>query len=63
MMKEILFEGSRFSSTEDIILGKFAVEYGIHNYCYPDWYSWPVFEDEHGFAAILKKIYSLFLAR
>lgn len=58
MMKEILLEESSFTSTEDIVLGKFAIEYGINNYCYPDWYSWPVFEDKNGFHDILKKIYA-----
>ena len=59
LMKDILSEGSCFTSTEDIVLGKFAVECGIKNYCYPDWYSWPVFEDKNGFDSILEKIYGL----
>ncbi len=56
MMKEVLSEEDRETSAEDIILGKFAVEYGIKNYCYPDWYSWPLFEIENGFASVLEKI-------
>lgn len=56
MMKEVLSEESSEVAAEDIILGKFAVEFGIKNYCYPDWYSWPVFEMENGFASVIEKI-------
>lgn len=56
MMKEILSEEGNKTSAEDIILGRFAAEYGIKNYCYPDWYSWPIFELKNGFASILEKI-------
>ncbi|MBD5549766.1 MAG: N-6 DNA methylase [Lachnospiraceae bacterium] len=56
MMKEILFEDSNTTRIEDVILGKFAIDYGINNYCYPDWYSWPVFEAENGFEEVLKEI-------
>lgn len=56
MMKEVLFEEPFEATAEDIILGKYAVKYGIKNYCYPDWYSWPLFELENGFDYILKNI-------
>lgn len=56
MMKEVLFEESYEATAEDIILGRYAVKYGIKNYCYPDWYSWPLFELDNGFAFILKNI-------
>lgn len=47
--------GKRFSH-KDIILGKFAEEYGIHNYCYEDWYCWPLFELDNGFGDIMCEI-------
>lgn len=56
MMKEILSEERNKTSAEDIILGRFAAEYGIKNYCYPDWYSWPIFELKNGFVSILERI-------
>lgn len=56
MMREVLSGESDAATIEDIILGRFAVEYGIQNYCYPDWYSWPIFEIGNGFASILEKI-------
>lgn len=56
MMKEVLSEESDEVAVEDIVLGKFAIEYGIQNYCYPDWYSWPIFEVGNGFSSVLKKI-------
>lgn len=55
MMREILSEENNAVTVEDIVLGRFAVEYGITNYCYPDWYSWPVFEIENGFNFVLEK--------
>ena len=56
MMREVLCENNDTTSVRDIVLGKFATEYGIKNYCYPDWYSWPVFEIEKGFDSVLQKI-------
>lgn len=56
MMKEVLSKEGSETSAEDIILGKFAIKHGIKNYCYPDWYSWPIFEIENGFASVLEKI-------
>lgn len=56
MMKEVLSKEGSETSAEDIILGKFAIKYGIKNYCYPDWYSWPIFEIKNGFAFVLEKI-------
>ena len=44
------------STHEDLILGRFADEYGIKNYCYEDWYSWPVFELNNGFEEIITEI-------
>ncbi len=43
-------------TSNDLILGKFAVKHGITNYCNPDWYCWPVFELENGFDEILNDI-------
>lgn len=43
-------------SPVDIILGKFALQKGIHNLCYPDWYSWPVFEMDNGFCPVMEEI-------
>ena len=40
----------------DIILGEFAEEYRIHNYCYEDWYCWPVFELNNGFVNVMDEI-------
>ncbi|MBR3563359.1 MAG: N-6 DNA methylase [Clostridia bacterium] len=45
-------------SYEDIILGEFAKEYGITNYCVVDWYCWPLYELEHGFSEIMEEIHS-----
>lgn len=56
MMKEVLSKEGDETSAEDIILGKFALKYGIKNYSYPDWYSWPIFEIDNGFAFVLEKI-------
>lgn len=56
MMKEVLFEEDKTATPEDIILGKYALDYGIKNYCYPDWYSWPLFEIKNGFALVLERI-------
>ncbi len=41
------------SSREDLILGHFATERGIENYCSLDWYCWPLFEPEESVAPIL----------
>lgn len=57
MMREILSEddlGKR--DYKSILLGDFAFSKGIKNYCYPDWYCWPVFELENGFRQILDDI-------
>ena len=56
MMKEILSEKTEGIKNEDIILGRYAKERGITNYCYPDWYSWPVFEMDNGFSEIMSQI-------
>lgn len=47
---------ANISSSIDIITGKFTEKYGIQNYCYEDWYCWPVFELENGFEDIMKGI-------
>ena len=44
-------------SHEEIIMGEFAKECGINNYCYADWYCWPLFELHNGFSTIMEKIY------
>lgn len=41
---------------KDIILGRFAEEYRINNYCYEDWYCWPVFELGNGFGSVMDEI-------
>ncbi len=41
---------------EDLILGSFAKQYGIQNYCYEDFYCWPVFELQHGFDKIIRNM-------
>ncbi len=57
MMGEILAEDDlEKRDYASILLGDFAVSKGIKNYCYPDWYCWPVFELENGFEQILDDI-------
>lgn len=56
VMREILAEDFDKKNYEGILLGDFALSRGIKNYCYPDWYCWPVFELENGFARILDEI-------
>lgn len=57
LMNEILSENSKENiAFDDIILGKFAIKKGILNYCYPDWYSWPVFEFNNGFNDVMIRI-------
>lgn len=57
IMKEILTGiGLEEKNSKDILLGEFAISAGIRNYCYPDWYCWPVFELENGFGQILDNI-------
>ena len=43
-------------SSIDVITGKFTEKYGIQNYCYEDWYCWPVFELENGFEHTMNDI-------
>ena len=43
-------------SHEEIIMGDFAKEYGITNYCLADWYCWPLFELSNGFADVMEDI-------
>jgi type I restriction-modification system DNA methylase subunit len=45
-------------SHKEIILGEFAKEYGITNYCATDWYCWPLYELEHGFSEIMEDIHN-----
>ena len=45
-------------SYEEMIMGDFAVKYGITNYCSADWYCWPVFELENGFGDVMEDIRS-----
>ncbi|WP_455092795.1 Eco57I restriction-modification methylase domain-containing protein [Parvimonas micra] len=45
-------------SHRKIILGEFAKEYGITNYCSIDWYCWPLYELDNGFSEIMEEIYS-----
>lgn len=57
MMNSILNEKTKQKvSSDEMILGKFANNHGIINYCNPDWYCWPVFELENGFEDVLKEI-------
>lgn len=41
---------------KEILLGKFAEAYGIHNYCHEDWYCWPVYELDNGFGKVLDEM-------
>ena len=41
---------------EEIIMGDFAKEYGITNYCPADWYCWPLFELSNGFSGVMEDI-------
>ena len=41
---------------EELILGTFAGAYGVANYGGGDWYCWPVFELERGFAPVLDRL-------
>ena len=43
-------------SHEEIIMGDFAKEYGITNYCTADWYCWPLFELSNGFSGVMEDI-------
>lgn len=45
-------------SHKEIIMGEFTKKYGITNYCYADWYCWPLFELKNGFSNIMKNINS-----
>lgn len=58
IMREVLREISANdnSTHEDLVLGTFAKNYGIENYCYEDWYCWPVFELNNGFEEIICNI-------
>ena len=56
LMKEILCPDDEIVSEKDIILGNFAKNKGIENYCNPDWYCWPIFEMNNGFSNIMKSI-------
>ena len=56
IMKEILIDSIDNISNEDIILGKFSRDKGIKNYCYLDWYSWPIYEMKNGFSEIMDNI-------
>lgn len=44
-------------SHEEIILGDFALKYGIANYCSADWYGWPLFELSNGFSDVMEDIH------
>lgn len=58
IMADILREirhGGGFSR-EELILGEFARQCGIENYCQEDWYCWPVFELDRGFRPIMDEI-------
>lgn len=55
MMKNILFNDEYFSNI-DLILGNYAIKYGIKNYNHPDWYSWPIFELDNGFNKVIEEI-------
>ncbi len=44
------------ASREDLILGGFPGKYGVANYGGDDWYCWPVYELENGFAPVLDAI-------
>lgn len=37
-----------------VILGDFAAERGVVNYCRPDWYCWPAAELDRGFARVME---------
>lgn len=57
MMNSILNEKKKEEiSYHELILGKFAVNHGIKNYCNPDWYCWPIFELENNFQKIITDI-------
>ena len=58
IVNNILQEGKtkEQSTYAEIITGEFAKKYGIRNYCYEDWYCWPVFELENGFEFIMRDI-------
>lgn len=55
IMKVILCDDESVSD-EDVILGKFAEQWKIRNYCYPDWYCWPVFEMGEGFGKVMQSV-------
>lgn len=55
LMKNMLAKDAKMNTT-DIILGKFASDSGVENYCYEDWYCWPIFEEENGFEATFKNV-------
>lgn len=60
IMKSIL-QGIRDEngfSHKEIIMGDFAKEYGITNYCCADWYCWPLFELENGFSDVMEDIHN-----
>lgn len=59
IMMEILqgIRGENDFSYEEIVLGDFSKKYGITNYCYADWYCWPIFELNNGFGNVLESIY------
>lgn len=56
LLQEIRTENE--PAQEDILLGTFAGRCGITNYCYGDWYCWPVFELDSGFGRVMEEIHS-----
>lgn len=56
MMKEILSTQSNKNKYESVLLGSFAIEAGITNYIYEDWYCWPIFEISSGFDKVMDSI-------
>lgn len=55
LMKNMLARDLEMNST-DVILGKFASDAGVDNYCYEDWYCWPIFEEKNGFEITFTKV-------
>lgn len=62
LVKEILCQNKNNENAEayvSILLGDCIKREGVINYCYEDWYCWPIYEMHNGFDAVMKDILAL----
>lgn len=59
LMKRILCPNNVDEDFKGLLLGLYTEQEGVINYCYEDWYCWPVYEMNNGFEQIMKDVLAL----